>query len=231
VHTIVSSVPEILRQTILIDGKGISESDLKQSQPAITSEVLYSEIGWNSFSDVVENTDLYLYLKDELGLNSRDEAKNYYYSMAYGTLWSPKAKEMFKIFPDIKDYITKLKVQVLEDNPNSKKKTKKLTRTRYENGKKITHRKKKHHTNFAFLIQRKESEIFRKVWQELNSYGIRFLPVHDSIIVAKSDMEFAYGIMERSLKDQIHPNIKLDIKEDLNNDLPKIVPPITSLAA
>lgn len=221
VHTIVSNVPAILRRTLLIDGEETCEIDLVQSQPSITSSLLKLQIGENSFSDVVENTDLYEFLRAELELNSRDEAKNYYFTMAYGNAFTEKAKKMYELFPEIGEFIIELKQTKFPDNPNSNKRIK-LKRPSNVNGVKREY-KNLNYTNFVYLIQQEESRIFRNLWNELNMAGIKFLTVHDSVIVKKEDQMIAIRIMEHILKQQIHPNIKLNIKQGFNRDLPYIV--------
>ncbi len=229
VHTIISNVPAILRRTILIDGEETCEIDLSQSQPSITSSLLKSRIGNNTFSDTVENLGLYEFLQEELELNSREEAKNYYFAMAYGSAYSDMAKKMYDFFPETREFLIELKQKLLPENPNSKKK-KKLTRPRMVNGVKKEYRNM-NYTNFVYLIQQEESRIFRNLWNELNMARIKFLTVHDSVIVKKQDQMLASMIMETSLKEQIHPNIKLNIKQGFERNVPSIATPNYKLVA
>lgn len=202
-HYLVTSVPSSLRKYILLNNEETLEIDAVQSQPSIISRVLKHDYALieNSFSKIVENEDLYVYIQNELGLESREAAKNYYYSMAYDKHSSYLAKKLYYLFDDIEEPIKEIKETKMDSNPNSRKILKEGEPSDYY-----------YYTNFSHLIQQKESSIFRMIWRELSLNGIVFLPIHDSVIVKKSDKEKTMEIMYRILKEEIHESVKLDVK-------------------
>lgn len=187
-HTIISNSPKGIRSKVTIDNLKCVEIDLEQSQPNISSALLYDNIGYNTFTDVIQNGNLYDFISSQMSLNNRDLAKNEYFKMAYGFENQNKINPLFKIFPDIKDFILNVKSTWISENPN-----------------------KSNHSNYAFLAQRKESEIFRKIWAELNDNNIPFIPIHDSIITPIENLEYVVSVMYKILKFYLHPNIKLHI--------------------
>lgn len=188
-HTIVSNSPKAIRSKILIDGSECVEIDLEQSQPNISSAFIYDNIGANSFTDTVRSGDLYEFISNELGLGDRDVAKNEYFRMAYGYDNPRNPNLLFSTFPDIKDFITHIKKNRMNTNPNPAP-----------------------HSNYAHLAQLKESEVFRLIWKELNDNNVRFIPVHDSIITPIGSKDYVMSVMYRILKYRLHPNIVLTVK-------------------
>jgi hypothetical protein len=186
IHSIVTMLSKEFRKRILIDDEESVEIDLEQSQPNICSVIIKESIGDNSFSKVVEHSNVYKYIQDNLGLSSLGEAKEFYFRSAYGRPASSDSLKLYHMFPDIEAYIRYIKSTPLITNPNYK-----------------------YYTNYAHIAQRKESEIFREVWRELYKYNIIFVPVHDSIIVKARQSDIAISIMYSILKDKIHNNIKL----------------------
>ena len=66
-----------------------------------------------------------------------------------------------------------------------------------------TNPSKKRYSNLARLLQLSESEMFRKVWMALRKERIRFVSVHDSVIVESRNHSRAYQIMERVLSNYL----------------------------
>lgn len=186
IHTIISLLSKEFRRHILIDNQETVEIDLEQSQPNICSALIKQSIGDNSFSRIVEKNNIYKYIQYQLGFKSIEESKDFYFKSAYGKSYSNESKILYHMFPDIEKYITDIKTNPLVSNPNYK-----------------------YYTNYAHLAQRKETEIFRKIWYILYKYNILFIPVHDSIRVKVSQLDTVLDIMYSVLKKEIHPNIKL----------------------
>jgi len=180
-HTFVSSLTqEIRKQYLFINGNPISELDLHQSQMVILGVLLERLYGKNSFSDLVKNEDVYNYFGDRNNIDDRVMAKKMMFRALFDRKGS-KADLMFKeAFPDAYGFVKNIKSIYLPQNPSWK-----------------------WYSNLSFMLQREESGIFNNLWKELRIEGIKFLTVHDSIIVEYQYQEIAKKIMQRSLNEQI----------------------------
>jgi hypothetical protein len=69
----------------------------------------------------------------------------------------------------------------------------------------------KTYSNLCHLLQRKESYIFGKVWEALLKEKIKFIPIHDSIIVRKDDAAKAELVMTSVLRKHLN-NPKINKK-------------------
>lgn len=185
VHTFISNLPrEIRKEYVFIDENPTVELDLRQSQMVILGKIIYELYGENSFSRKVMITDIYEYFGKMNGLTNRDESKILMFRALFDKKGS-KADLMFKeAFPDTYPFIENIKSINLSENPSGK-----------------------WYSNLAFMLQREESGIFRQVWNELKKEEIKFLTVHDSVIVKHKDKHKASKIMKQSLQRNIGSHI------------------------
>jgi Fe-S cluster biosynthesis and repair protein YggX len=76
VYTPVTTQKSTHRPNLLLYGKETTGLDVQTMQPLLLGKILYSQIGENDFSHWIENgNDIYLMLKERLGINTRGEAK------------------------------------------------------------------------------------------------------------------------------------------------------------
>jgi len=188
-HTIITRLPKSIRRNNLkIRGEGTVEIDLVQSQPEILGKLLQQEIGNNLFSSFVASNDIYLYIESKMKLKCRREAKKAFYVAMFGKLGNRREKQLIKLFPDLGDWIDRTKSNRIKGNPS-----------------------KELHSNIAYLLQRKESFIFRMIWGKMYKDRIPLLTVHDSIIVRESDLHKAVHKFTRLLSLHIHSNVSTTV--------------------
>lgn len=192
IHTIFTIMPSELRRHARIDNRKTIELDLSQSQPSFFAQLLFDEIGKNSFTSAINSGDIYDIIAKKHGLTSRASAKKEFYKTLFGPIYM--SEEFFSMFPDTKLWIKKVKSTYYENNPNSLK-----------------------YTNLSMILQRYESTIMKKVWRELIENEIIFLTVHDSIIVKRKDFRKSNKIMKEVLKNTLtNVNVKINTKTTAN---------------
>ena len=172
---------------VRILGEKTVEIDLAQSQPEILGKLLVRQLGNNTFSSTVMHEDIYNYLEHHLNLKSRDKAKDVFYKMIFGKPYTYYESELFKLFPDIAEWVLKQKTTKNPNNPS-----------------------KKVYSNVAYMLQRQESEIFRELWGKLNKQRIKFVPVHDSVIVREKDYLKTLRIFTNTMSKLLHYNISVN---------------------
>lgn len=188
-HSIVSSLPEAIRETIKIENEDTVEIDLKTSQMIILDYLLQTQIGNNDFSVVFNNTpDIYCYIQEKLGLRNRKIAKEVTFEMVFGSPWGKGHDQFWELFPKAAEYIEKIKTTRNPKNPS-----------------------KKIHSNLAFMMQQAESEMFRHIWKILLRNNIKFVTIHDSIRCKKSDTDFVLETMHSVLESYLG-NVELVYK-------------------
>lgn len=189
VHSFTSQMPRSMRKHVFIQGCPTVEADLSQSQPLILAKHLDNVLGNNSFSRIVQETDIYTYIQNFLGLATRDLAKTALYRMIYGAAYTEMAKVFYQLFPDTKDYIVHLKTIKNYSNPSVKI-----------------------HSNLAFQMQRAETALFRIVWDKLMANRIPYISIHDGLLVKEQDAErvkeYMTVILTRHLGSSVVVNIK-----------------------
>jgi hypothetical protein len=189
VHTIISRLPKKIRSNyVYLNGERTVEIDLAQSQPTILGKVLESEIGANSFSYAVRNKDVYLELVNNIEGITRDDAKKIFYQIAFGKHKTKYTDMFFSLFPDTQDYISKIKSAIMKNNPSNKR-----------------------HSNLAFMLQQRESNIFRQVWGRLRKERVLFLTVHDSLIIQEKNLTRYLPVITKELSKHIHSNINVTV--------------------
>jgi hypothetical protein len=119
-------------------------------------------------------------------LNNRNEGKTKFFEIAFGT----PSNELAAIFGDSDwiRWVNEYKTRRITGNP---------------------HNKEKPHSNLAWLLQTYEVKLMRLVWKKLAACGIKFLSVHDEIIVRIQDSPTAEGIFKEVLSG-IFPYFKLN---------------------
>lgn len=178
-HSIFTSVPKQFRKYVKLWGESTTEIDLIQSQPTILAALLYDKIGSNSFTNFI-NSGNDIYL---VFSNDRIKGKNLLYKTLFGKHISRKFKSKF---PDVVNIIQELKTTRVESNPSYKSTS-----------------------NLAYILQQKESKVFRGLWDLLYKSNVSFIPIHDSILVQDSYLDKTLNIMSRYLSNSLKLNINL----------------------
>jgi hypothetical protein len=168
-HTIFSRLPKELRSAIRLNNQKLVELDLAQSQPTILATILQERIPNNSFSNLIFSGE---YIYDVLGKTKESGRKAFNYSVFGKDI----DKRFSKLFPDVVNEIDKMKYQRIPNNPSNK-----------------------HYSNLACLLQRKESEMFSNLWNNLLKRRIPFIPIHDSILVTEKDFNNALTCFTKSM--------------------------------
>jgi hypothetical protein len=177
IHTPVSSFHRILRPNILINGQKTSSLDVVTMQPLLLGKILSERIGKNDYSEWIESgEDIYIKIQEKAQLPSRDDAKKRFFEI----LFSKPNKQLATMFGNANwiEWINDFKRQPFKANP---------------------HTLEKSHSNLAWLLQTTEVAIMSKVWHELALYNIKFLSVHDEIIVPRSDLPISRKIFDNIL--------------------------------
>lgn len=174
VHTPVSNLKKEYRSNIQLDGEPTASIDVVTMQPVLLGAILKNQIGKNEFSDWIDSgCDIYQMIMIKANLKSRDKAKKTFFNIIFSKT-DRRLEFMFGNADWIK-WVNRLKSRIMPENP---------------------HTLEKHHSNLAFLLQKKEVEVMSIVWKELIDEGIVFLSVHDEIIVKESDILHAKEIFE-----------------------------------
>ncbi len=177
VHTPVSSLHHSIRPGLILCGEPVVSFDVSQMQPTLLGNILYQNIGNNSFTEAINNgTDIYTMLQEKAGLNDRNEAKKRLFQM----LFSKPSNDLQQLFgnADFIQWINQYKSINEPRNP---------------------HGKAKPHSNLAWLLQSYEVKIMSEVWRTLAETATHHLSIHDEIICRRSDSETARTIIEKVL--------------------------------
>jgi hypothetical protein len=196
IHTPVSSFHRILRPNILINGEKTSSLDVVTMQPLLLGKILSDRIGKNDYSDWIESgEDIYITIQQKAQLPSRDDAKKRFFEI----LFSKPNEQLATMFGNANwiEWINDFKKKPFTPNP---------------------HTLEKNHSNLAWLLQTKEVEMMKKIWHELSSRKIKFLSVHDEIIVTWSDLPKAREVFDNILSAEFnyyklnskHPDTEVD---------------------
>lgn len=181
VHTPVTSFKSEYRKNILIDGEETTSLDVVTMQPVLLGKILNETIGENEFSQWInEGKDIYLMLQSKAQLNTRDEAKKRFFEI----LFSRPNDSLQMMFGNSNwiTWINEFKNKPFEPNP---------------------HTLEKNHSNLAWLLQKNEVTIMRKVWEKLLIHVIKFLSVHDEIIVKHRDKDKSKEIFKSVLSESL----------------------------
>lgn len=165
VHSPVTSFKSEYRHNILIDGKETTSLDVVTMQPVLLGEILKKTIGENDFSSWInEGRDIYLMLQSKANLKSRDVAKKRFFEILFSRP-NYSLKNMFGNSNWI-TWINEIKNKPFNENP---------------------HTLEKNHSNLAYILQISEVNIMTEVWCNLLDNEIKFISVHDEIIIKQSD--------------------------------------------
>jgi hypothetical protein len=178
VHTPIVNLKGILRRQIYLDNKKICELDVKQMQPLILAKVLYEAVGVNAFSSAVfAGIDVYLLLLDfNKDITTREEAKKFLFQLIFGKPMTDIARA-FKGDTNWVEWINSFKSRVIPANPHSRDM----------------------HTNLAWLLQTQEVSIMSAVWKNLMDLKIKFLSVHDAVLMKEDDKLTAFNVLKAEL--------------------------------
>jgi len=210
VHSIFTYLPkEIIKYNDTLN----YEIDLHQSQPTMLAQYLLENIGENTFTNDINNdVDVYNKMIDYYQIEGEDDedkrkkAKKKFYKLLYGVIY--QLDEIEELYPYIIPFIKKLKT---------------YNKRKYDNNRTDFYRLRKYyreHKNgevfkpfaiLSFILTRKETEIFRKIWERLYDNRIKFATRHDSIVVNDKHSIRAKQIMEEILQEEL--NVKFKINE------------------
>ena len=190
IHTPITSLKGSIRKHLLLKNEKVVSLDVAQIQPLLLSFILNENIGYNEFTQWIEQgEDIYIKFQEKLNLQNRDEAKTKFYEITFGKA-NQRLADLFGNSNWIQ-WVNEVKSISITQNPNSNNKP---------------------HSNLAWLLQSTEVTIMRSIWQKLIDNDIIFLTVHDEVIVRESDADEVYKIMIDELK--LHFNtFKVNIKE------------------
>jgi hypothetical protein len=181
VHTPVTNFKSEYRKNLLIDGIETTSLDVVTMQPVLLGAILKKQLKDNQFSNWIdEGKDIYLMLQETAKLKSRDDAKKKFFEI----LFSKPNDSLTRLFgnTDWISWINEFKKQPIEMNPKTLEKT---------------------HNNLAWLLQTNEVLLMRKVWERLLDHDIKFLSVHDEIIVKLTEVNKARDIFETVLSENL----------------------------
>jgi hypothetical protein len=205
IHTPISSFHRVLRPNIRIDGEKTSSLDVVTMQPLLLGKILNDRIGKNDYSDWIESgEDIYIMIQMKAQLPSRDDAKKRFFEI----LFSKPNEQLASMFGNSNwiNWINEFKREPFAPNP---------------------HTLEKNHSNLAWLLQTTEVAMMSKVWHQLASRNIKFLSVHDEIIVPRLDLPIARKIFENILSAEFkyyklnskHPNVEIESIPEIKSDL------------
>ena len=177
VHTPITSFKSEYRNNILIDEVETVSLDVVTMQPVLLGAILKKTIGENEFSSWInEGKDIYLMLQSKAKLKSRNEAKKRFFEILFS-----RANDSLQMMFGNSSWITwinEIKSKPFEANPRTLE---------------------KNHSNLAYILQTSEVNIMTEVWSKLLDSGIKFLSVHDEIIIKYSDHDKARKIFNSVL--------------------------------
>jgi len=177
IHTPVSNFHRTHRPNLLLAGDATTSFDVTTMQPLLLGKILKEKIGPNEFSAwITSGADIYTMLQNKAKLKTRDEAKKRFFEILFARP-NNKLEQIFGASNWIQ-WINEYKSQPEKNNP---------------------HTVEKQHSNLAWLLQTTEVSFMRKVWEQLSAKNIKFLSVHDEIIVRMSDSENAKEIFHELL--------------------------------
>lgn len=165
IHSPISNFHRIYRPNILLENQKTISFDVVTMQPLILGKILRKQIGENEFSQwIEEGQDIYKMIQDVTKCETRDEGKKRFFEI----LFSKPNKKLAELFGDANWilWINELKSKLIIENPHSIDKP---------------------HSNLAWLLQTTEVEIMSKIWELLYQSKIKFLSVHDEVIVQQKD--------------------------------------------
>lgn len=197
VHTPITSLKSEYRKNLLIDNEETISLDVVTMQPVLLGAILKKEIGDNEYSKWIDDgTDIYIMLQKKANLKTRVEAKKRFFEIVF----SRSNNNLNELFGDSEwiKWINDFKSKPYTENP---------------------HTLEKNHSNLAYLLQSKEVQIMNEVWMMLIQKRIKFLSVHDEIIIKVSDYKNAKDIFSSTLSKhlkyfELSDNLKIKENED-----------------
>ena len=166
-HHGLSNAPSSLREYARIgELVPLFEIDLVSSQPTITAiNMAKAGVIDEAFFKDINDGRLYERYAERRGLGwSRGKAKSMIFTAFFGSADSSEMKNLEASYPVLASYLRKVKSEV---RPQESK-----TLNDYKPSK-----------NNCIDVQRAESSWARQVWKQLHKAGVRFLPIHDSVVV------------------------------------------------
>jgi hypothetical protein len=181
VHTPITSLKSDIRKNILLENEETLSIDVVTMQPVLLGAILKNKIGGNDFSNWIdEGKDIYMMLQTKMNLSTRNEAKKKFFEI----LFAHSNNELSRMFGNANwiTWINDFKSKPFEPNP---------------------HTLEKNHSNLAWLLQTYEVKLMKEVWHQLLNHGIKFLSVHDEVIVKATNHQKALGIFQDVLSKEL----------------------------
>ena len=177
IHTPVTSFHREYRPNILLNGQETASIDVVTMQPLLLGKILKLAIGENEYSNWINSgEDIYLIIQEKTKIKTRDEAKKRFFEI----LFSKPNKQLSEMFGGANwiEWINDFKSKPCNYNP---------------------HTIEKKHSNLAWLLQKTEVNVMRKVWKSLKDNNILFLSVHDEVIIQIKDKNLAERLFREVL--------------------------------
>lgn len=183
VYTVATGLPRWVRPYLRLADEEIVEIDLYAAHPTL----LYNLLEETDFGAFIRNCtryneDIYTMYQDMISAGSRGEAKLRFLRGVYGRVNSKYYLEFKASFPGAGVILDEIKTVFSRTNPS---------------------RGKGAHTNLVFKITKREVKIFSKVWTALDGERIPFIPLHDAIILRRSDLEAGLEIIQTIIRRSI----------------------------
>ena len=194
-HHLVSRLKKDRKKDLRIDGQEVVNIDIHQIQIMIMATILENHGVGNDFVKLAMDHDFYTKYGDvleenfDISLGERKKRKTSVFRGIFGHYNSKASKLMFKIFPGIKEFVTKIKKTYDPTNPS-----------------------RKIYSNFNRMMQLMESDMINEVILKLDQEQIPVLSIHDSIVVPKPDQDRAYEIFNEIAQKYLI-KVKLNIEE------------------
>ena len=165
--------------------------DLANSQLCFLSKMLEDTPGLNgvdNFCNISYSGEIYDYVQDQLGLETRDDAKLLMITILFSSNYNSKGKQEFKsLFPEVHQWLH-----------NYKK----------EHG----------YRNISITLQKMESKLFiDKIYVKLKKRGVFCLTKHDSLIIRSRDANKVLQTIKTQFKSfGLKGNLKVTKPDEVN---------------
>ncbi len=190
-HSIFSYLPSAIRAYV---GDSVVCFDVVNSQPTILADILVRSKTYerDDFIRLVEDGQIYEVTAEKVGC-TRDEAKPMIYTPMYCKPTSKAHKEFCKLYPNTGKELTKMKINKFDNEGNEIP-----LPIRYK--------------QVSKTMQRRESNIWRKIWKDLIKRGYKIIPVHDSVYIVnptEENLRYVRSYITKELNKSFRVEIKI----------------------
>jgi hypothetical protein len=187
------------------------EVDVAFCQPLLLADSLTKAFGSNDFSNVLmnDNYDIYTLIG-----KTREEGKklfnNTIFDISYPNYFSQGFPEAFNYILKVKQGNTdefkrfcKEKVYSTDNRLYLKKEDRNYNRAKSCG--------QLHYKVLSLILQLREVELMRKVWVELKKQKIIFVPIHDSVVIDRGNVDVTEKVFKQVWKQGLNPKLKIRI--------------------